>query len=139
MNKYYFDIKYIKIIIKMEHSKKRKSEEAFIEMDPQTLLNNQEKMISYIYQIGGICENTFHTLGNIQQKLEELNQKLEKIEMKNNYLENSINKINHSFIQELKNKDLEINALKELNKNISEDYNALITSNSKKNNDSFFL
>ncbi len=126
----------------MENLKKRKSEEISINMDSNTIQNitsNQEKMISYIYQIGGICENTFHTLGNIQHKLEELDKKLNQIEIKNNYLENSINKINNSFIQELKNKDLEINSLKELNKNISEDYNALISTNSKKNNDSFFL
>ncbi len=134
----------------MENIKKRKSEETFIQMDSninQTLLNNQEKMISYIYQIGGLCENTFHTLGNIQHKLEELDKKLNKIEIKNNYLENSINKVNNSFIQELKNKDIEINSLKELNKNIIEDYNALMSSNninsnntsSKKNSDSFYM
>ncbi len=131
----------------MENIKKRKGEETIIHMDiSQNIVNNQEKMISYIYQIGTLCENTFHTLGNIQHKLEELNEKIEKIELKSNYLENSINKVNHSFIQELKNKNSEIEALKELNKNMSDDFNALLKSNeisnmnqTMKNNDSFYL
>jgi hypothetical protein len=128
----------------MENYKKRKVEENNMDSNiTQMLINNQEKMISYIYQIGGICENTFHTLGNIQDKLEKLNEKLEKIELKSNYLENSINKVNHSFIQELKNKDLEIESLKELNKNMSEEYHTLIQLNSsnhvKKDNSSFYL
>ncbi len=129
----------------MENIKKRKIEESNINMDSlQNLLNNQEKMISYIYQIGTISENTFHTLSNIETKLTELNQKINTLEIKNNYLEHSINKINNSFIQELKNKDSEINSLKELNKNIVEDYNALIQSNNnniidKKENNSFYL
>ncbi len=128
----------------MENIKKRKSEETIINMDiSQNIVNNQEKMISYIYQIGTLCENTFHTLGNIQSRMEELNSKIEKIELKSNYLESSINKMNNSFIQELKNKDSEINTLKELNKNIIDDYNALFKSTNenydKKDNSSFYL
>jgi hypothetical protein len=120
----------------MENIKKRKIEETSANMDLQNIISNQEKMISYIYQIGSISENTFHTLQNIEIKLTELNQKINHLEIKNNYLEHSINKINNSFIQELKNKDSEINSLKELNKNIVEDYNALIQSNNNNNNNS---
>lgn len=131
----------------MENSKKRKSEESYINMDPtifQNIINNQEKMISYIYQIGSISENTFHTLGNMEEKMEDLKNRIIHLETKNVHLENSLNKLNHSFIQELKNKDSEIEALKELNKNIVEDYNALIQSNNsnsnkKKDNSSFYL
>lgn len=120
----------------MENIKKRKSEENYINMDPdilQNIIHNQEKMISYIYQIGTISENTFNTLGNIEQKMKDLNNIITNLEVKNVYLENSINKINNSFIQELKNKDLEIQGLKELNKNIIEDYNYLSQSNNHKN------
>ncbi len=127
----------------MEHYKKRKTEESNINMDVQNILSNQEKMISYIYQIGTLSENTFHTLKNIETKIIELNNKINNLEIKNNYLEHSVNKINNSFIQELKNKDSEIESLKELNKNIVEDYNALIQTNNqnnhKKNNESFYL
>jgi hypothetical protein len=131
----------------MENSKKRKSEETSINMDPsviQNILHNQEKMISYIYQIGSISENTYHTLGNMEQKIEDLKNRIVHLETKNVYLENSLNKLNHTFIQELKNKDSEIESLKQLNKNIIEDYNALIQSNNynsneKKDNSSFYL
>ncbi len=130
----------------MENFKKRKSEEISINMDSNIIQNitlNQEKMISYIYQIGVLCENTLNTLGNIQEKIDKLNEKIEKIELKNSYLENSINKVNHSFIQELKNKNIEIESLKELNKNISEEYDALIQSSNhlsnKKDNNSFYM
>ncbi len=118
----------------MENSKKRKSEESYINMDVQNILNNQEKMISYIYQIGSISENIFHTLGNMEQKIEDLKNKIVHLEIKNVHLENSLNKLNHSFIQELKNKDSEIEALRELNKNIVEDYNSFIQSNNQSNN-----
>lgn len=132
----------------MENIKKRKIEETSSNMDVQNMnvqniVSNQEKIISYIYQIGSISESTFHTLNNIETKLTELNQKMNNLEMKNNYLEHNINKINHSFIKELKNKDSEINSLKELNKNIVEDYNALMKSNNnnmdKKEDNSFYL
>lgn len=129
----------------MENSKKRKSEETYINMDPeilQNIINNQEKMISYIYQIGSISENTFHTLGNMEQKIEDLKNKIIHLETKNIHLENSLNKLNHNFIQELKNKDSEIESLKQLNKNIVEDYNTLIQSNNnsnQKDNSSFYL
>ncbi len=128
----------------MENIKKRKIEETSINIDVQNILDNQEKMISYIYQIGSICESTLHTLGNINEKMKELNERIIQFEIKNNYLEHSINKINHNFIQELKHKDLEINSLKELNKNITEEYNALIqyqsnNINDKKDNSSFYL
>ena len=120
----------------MENIKKRKSEDNYINMDPdilQNIIHNQEKMISYIYQIGTISENTFNTLGNIEQKMKDLNNIITNLEVKNVYLENSINKINNSFIQELKNKDLEIQGLKELNKNIIEDYNYLIETKNQNN------
>lgn len=127
----------------MENIKKRKLEETSSNMDVQNIISNQEKIISYIYQIGSISENTFHTLNNIETKLTELNQKMNNLEIKNNYLEHNINKMNHSFIKELKNKDSEINSLKELNKNIVEDYNALMKSNNnnmdKKEDNSFYL
>ena len=130
----------------MENIKKRKSDMLENYVDPnilQNIINNQEKMISYIYQIGSISENTFHTLGNMEQKIEDLKNKIVHLETKNNHVEYSLNKLNHSFVQELKNKDLEIQALKELNKNIVEDYNALIQLNNnnieKKDNSSFYL
>ncbi len=120
----------------MENIKRRK-----IEMDNSN--ENHQEIISYIFQIGRLCENTLNLLGNIDNKLNILNEKIEKIEIKNNHLENSINKINHTFIQELKNKDLEINSLKELNKNIIEDYHKLVEVNSneneKKEHNSFYL
>lgn len=126
----------------MENIKRRKIENN--EMDNSNkIIENQEEIISYIFQIGKLCENTFNILGNIDNKLNILNEKIENIELKNNYLENSINKINHTFIQELKNKDLEINSLKELNKNIIEDYHKMVEINSnipKKNEtNSFYL
>ena len=130
----------------MENIKKRKNDvlENYVEPNIlQNIVNNQEKMISYIYQIGSISENTFHTLGNMEQKIEDLKNKIAHLETKNNHVEYSLNKLNHSFVQELKNKDLEIQALKELNKNIVEDYNALIQLNNnnieKKDNTSFYL
>jgi len=130
----------------MENYKKRKTEETFINMDPnilQNIIQNQEKMISYIYQIGTLSENTLHTLQNIENKINDLQNRIDKLEIKNTYVENSVNKVNHTFIQELKNKEIEIETLKELNKNIIDDYNKFVQSthheDSKKNNDSFYL
>jgi len=132
----------------MENLKRKKVEEGDLHpnmnLNPyHELLQNQEKMISYIYQIGTLSENTLHTLQNIENKINDLQNRIDKLEIKNTYVENSVNKVNHTFIQELKNKETEIETLKQLNKNIVEDYNALIESNNnsnqKKDNSSFYL
>ncbi len=107
----------------MEQLKKRKSEEYELNCDMSNIVLNQEKIISYIFQLGSLCQN-------IENKLDVLNAKIQNIETKNNHLENSINKFNNIIFKELKNKDLEITSLKELNQNIIQDYNVLLNNSS---------
>jgi hypothetical protein len=88
----------------------------------EQILKNQEQLSHYICQIGQLCETTVNMLNMIQVKVDNIEEKIKSIEKQNEYLEKNIQKVNYTFIQELKSKDNEIISLKELNQHIMKDY-----------------
>jgi hypothetical protein len=110
----------------MEECKKRRlhSEDSTISTSQMAdIVQNQEKMILYLFEIGRICESTFTLL---QTKIESMDEKLKAMEAKNQHMESLLTKIHHSFLKEIHQKDAEIASLKELNQNMIADYESKI-------------
>lgn len=121
----------------MEYKEKRRKLEngEIKEMDLSTtiILQNQEKLLAYVCEIGRLCENSYSILNTIQTKMENMEEKVNSLEKKSQYIEKciernqySIERNQYNIIQELKSKDNEIISLKELNENIIKDYESKI-------------
>lgn len=102
----------------MEQSKKRKINTDDQIMNSEQILKNQEQLTHYIFQIGHLCESTVNTLNTIQIKLENMDERIKNIEKNSIHIQ----KINHTFFEELKSKDQEILLLQQMNQNMIKDY-----------------
>ena len=112
----------------MEKVKRRKIEEEDKEdKNMETIVKNQEELLKYIFEIGRLSEMTFTTIHTLQSKVASMEERFQQFE-------NEIKRINHTFVQELKSKDVEITALKELNQNIINDYEEKMKICQKENN-----
>jgi hypothetical protein len=105
--------------------KRRRSEESDERSCNQDHQQHQQ-LLSYIFEIGRICETSLSLLHTLQTKIENIDEKVNILEKKSTYLEKSLEKSHYYALQEVKNKDIEILALKELNENMIKDYESKI-------------
>ncbi len=117
-----------------------------IEMDENQELNkinrilqNQEELHHLVYQIGHISENSQTLINMINSKIDILETQTQTINKKIKSLENTIEKMNHTFLKELHQKNDIIKSLEELNQNIEKEYQfkiEMLENNSKKSSSS---